>query len=299
MYRLRTKDRVRIVACLVEGMSVRSTCRITGFAKGTVLKFLLDMGDVCEEYHDRHVRGLQAERIQADEIWSFCYCKDKNVPDSMRGQPGVGDAWTWTALDKDSKLMVSWYIGGRDADAAGRFMLDLSRRLANRVQLTTDGYRAYERVVEEAFGWNVDYAMLVKLYGQPEDPDTRFSPARCIGSHKVRVIGWAIEEDISTSHVERQNLTMRMGMRRFTRLTNAFSKKLANLRAAVALHFMHYNYCRVHQSLRVTPAMEAGLAKHVWGLDELVDLLEARERALIGTPANRRGPYQTKAKDSD
>lgn len=296
MNRLSTSDRVRILACLVEGTSVRSTCRITGFAKGTVLKFLEEIGEVCEAYHDQHARGLRSERIQADEIWSFCYAKEKNLPDHMRGEEGVGSVWTWTALDSDSKFMVSWYLGDRDAECAGRFMYDLSKRLGNRVQLTTDGHRVYERAVQDAFGWDVDYAMLVKQYGEPRDKEARYSPCECIGAIKVPISGRPIVEDISTSHVERSNLSMRMGMRRFTRLTNAFSKKFNNLRAAVALYMMHYNFCRVHKTLRVTPAMEIGLADHVWELDELVALLEAQELAPIGTKANKRGPYKGRAR---
>jgi IS1 family transposase len=296
---LSTADRSRIVACLVESMSVRATCRITGAAKGTVLKLIADLGEVCEEYHDQHARGLRSERIQCDEIWCFCGSKAKNVPEQHRDNPNYGDVWTWTALDSDSKFIASWYVGDRDAECAGRFMYDLSKRLGNRVQLTTDGHKVYERAVMDAFGWNVDYAMLVKQYGEPRDTQARYSPCECIGAMKVPICGRPVPEDISTSHVERSNLSMRMGMRRYTRLTNAFSRKIANHRAAVAIHFMHYNYCRVHQSIRVTPAMEIGLADHVWELSELVGLLEAKEKAVIGTPANQRGPYQKRAKISD
>ncbi|MBS0187249.1 MAG: IS1 family transposase [Planctomycetes bacterium] len=288
---LSVAERKQIVACLVEGTSIRATSRMTGFSKDTILKFLVEIGEVCESYHDENVRSVKAKRVQCDEIWSFCYAKDKNVPESMRGQPGVGDVWTWTALDSESKLMVSWYIGDRDAECAGRFMLDLSRRLAGRCQLTTDGHRVYERAVEDAFGWAVDYAMLVKQYGEPREKEQRYSPCECIGAIKVPISGRPIRGYISTSHVERSNLTMRMGMRRFTRLTNAFSKKLANLRAAVALHFMHYNFCRVHQTLRVTPAMEAGLSKHIWDLEELVELLTAKESEAVAAGALKRGPY--------
>lgn len=284
--------RVRIVAALVEGCSLRATARMVGVSVNTVMKFLADFGPVCEEYHDQHVRNVAAKRVQADEIWAFCYAKDKNLPERMRGMPGVGSVWTWTALDADSKLMVSWMVGDRDAECAGRFMRDLSDRLAGRCQLTTDGHAVYERAVCDAFGWQIDYAMLVKLYGQPRDGEARYSPCECIGTRVVKISGRPDNAHISTSHVERQNLTMRMGMRRFTRLTNGFSKKLANHRAAVAIHFMHYNFCRVHKTLRVTPAMEAGLADHVWELDELVGLLEARERAVVGTEANKRGPYR-------
>lgn len=299
MNRLTTADRVRIVACLIEGSSIRATCRMTGFAKGTVLKLLEEIGDVCEQYHDEHARNLKATRVQCDEIWSFCYSKDKNIPDSRRGEPGVGSVWTWTAIDSESKFMCGWYLGDRDAECAARFMYDLSKRLGNRVQLTTDGHKVYERAVMDAFGWAVDYAMLVKQYGEPREKDQRYSPCECIGAIKVPISGRPIDGYISTSHVERSNLTMRMGMRRFTRLTNGFSKKFANLRAAVALHMMHYNFCRVHQTLRVTPAMEIGLADHVWELDELVALLECREMAVIGTEKNKRGSYRKSSESSN
>lgn len=277
-------------------MSVRATCRITGFAKGTILKFVADLGEVCEEWHDRNCIDLQATRVQCDEIWSFCYCKEKNVPDSMRGQEGIGDVWTWTALDSKSKFMCGWLVGDRDAGCAAAFMQDLAKRLGKRVQFTTDGYKVYERAVEDAFGWAVDYAMLVKQYGDPREGHARYSPAECIGAIKVPISGRPLDGYISTSHVERSNLTMRMGMRRFTRLTNAFSKKFANTRASVAIHMMHYNFCRIHQTLRVTPAMEIGIAKHVWSIDELVSLLDAKELAPVGTEGNKRGPYKKRAK---
>lgn len=299
MNRLDTADRVRILAAIVEGNSLRSVSRMTGFSVNTVMKFVADFGPVCEEYHDRHVRGVKAKRVQCDEIWAFCFAKDRNLPAHMRGQPGVGSVWTWTALDSDSKLMVSWMVGDRDAECAGRFMLDLSQRLDGRCQLTTDGHRVYERAVQDAFGWQVDYAMLVKVYGEPRDTESRYSPCECLGTEIIRISGQPDKAHISTSHVERQNLTMRMGMRRFTRLTNGFSKKLSNHRAAVAIHFMHYNFARVHKTLRVTPAMEAGLASYVWELEELVGLMEAKEMATVGTEANKRGPYRKAAKYSD
>ncbi len=294
MNRLTTADRVRIVAALVEGNRLRSITRMVGCSINTVMKFVVDFGEVCEEYHDQHVRGVKAKRVQADEIWAFCYAKDKNLPPSMRGQPGVGSVWTWTALDADSKLVISWMVGDRDAECAGRFMMDLSHRLDGRCQPTTDGHNVYERAVQDAFGWQVDYAMLVKHYGSPRDGEARYSPRECIGSHTVLLSGRPDSAHISTSHVERQNLTMRMGMRRFTRLTNGFSMKLTNHRAAIAIHFIHYNFVRVHKSLRVTPAMEAGLATHVWGLEGLVGLLAAREALTVGTEANKRGPYRRK-----
>jgi IS1 family transposase len=291
--------RVRIVSALVEGNSLRAASRMVGVSVNTVMKLLADLGPICEEYHDQHVRGVRARRVQCDEIWSFCYAKDRNLPDRMRGQPGVGSVWTWTALDADSRLMVSWMVGDHDAECAGQFMLDLSRRIDGRCQLTTDGHAVYERAAEDAFGWQIDYAQLVKLYGEPREEESRYSPCECKGAVKTPIIGRPVRQDIFTSHAERQNLSMRMGMRRYTRLTNAFSKKLANLRAAVALSFMHYNYCRIHQTLRLTPAMEAGLSDHVWEPSELVGLLEARELAVVGTEANKRGPYQKPAKHSD
>lgn len=292
MNTLPTAKRVQILAALVEGCSLRSISRMAGVSINTVMKFVADFGMVCAEYHHEHVRDVEARRVQCDEIWAFCYAKDKNLPASMRGQPGVGSVWTWTAIDPDSKLIVSWYVGDRDAECAGRFMKDLSRRLGSRTQLTTDGLQVYERAVEDAFGWNIDYAMLVKLYGEPREKEARYSPCECVGAVKVPITGRPDPAKICTSHVERQNLTMRMGMRRFTRLTNAFSKKLANHCAAVAIHFMHYNFARVHKTLRVTPAMEAGLSSHVWTLEEMVGLMEARERAVIGTVGNKRGPYR-------
>lgn len=294
MNRLSAADRARLLSALVEGNSLRSISRMAGVSINTVSKFLEDLGEVCEDHHDRHVRGVKARRVQCDEIWAFCYAKDKNLPAHMRGKPGVGSVWTWTALDSDSKLMVSWMVGDRDADCAGRFMLDLSRRLDGRCQLTTDGHAVYERAVQDAFGWQVDYAMLVKLYGEPREKEARYSPCECIGTRIVRISGRPESAHISTSHVERQNLTMRMGMRRFTRLTNGFSKKLANHRAAVAIHFMHYNWVRIHKTLRVTPAMAAGLTDRLWSLEDVVALLEAKEREAVGTDVNKRGPYRQK-----
>jgi len=271
--KLSLSQRTRIVAALVEGNSIRSTCRMTGAAKGTVLKLLVDLGRVCEVYQRTALVDLKCRRIQCDEIWSFCYSKAKNVPEGMKGQEGVGDVWTWTALDSDSKLIVSYLVGTRDAGCADEFMDDVASRLAHRVQLTTDGLRAYLDAVDGAFGLDVDFAQLVKIYGEGPNVEKRYSPARYVGSEKRRIVGNPDPEKVSTSHVERQNLTMRMSIRRFTRLTNAFSKKIENHEAAIALHFMHYNFARVHQTLRVTPAMEAGVADHVWSIGEIVWLL--------------------------
>lgn len=273
MNKLDTADRVRVIAALVEGNSIRATVRMTGVAKNTIVKLLADLGAACEAYHDQHVRNINAKRIQCDEIWSFVYAKQKNVPADKRGEFGVGDVWTWTALEADTKLIVGYMVGLRDVGYATEFMKDVASRLANRVQLTTDGHKAYMQAVEGAFGFDVDYAQLVKLYGPETGGQGRYSPPVCIGTRHSLVYGAPDRNHVSTSYVERQNLTMRMSMRRFTRLTNAFSKKVENHAHMVALHFMHYNFCRVHQTLRVTPAMAAGLADHVWEIEELVSLI--------------------------
>lgn len=274
MNKLSTKERVQIIAALVEGNSIRATCRMTGAAKGTVLKLLVDLGKACAKYQDEKLRGLSCKQIQCDEIWSFCYAKEKNVPEEMRGKLGFGDVWTWTAIDADSKLIVSYLVGDRSAGYARKFIDDLASRLAHRVQLTTDGHKAYLSAVEGAFGADVDYAMLDKIYNAPpREGQARYSPAECCGTRKIKVKGNPDIAKVSTSYVERQNLTMRMSMRRMTRLTNAFSKKIENQAHAVALHFMHYNFCRVHQTLRVTPAMEAKISDHVWSLEEIAALI--------------------------
>ncbi|HSY24955.1 MAG TPA: IS1 family transposase [Polyangiaceae bacterium] len=270
---LDTAKRKQIVSALVEGNSIRATCRMTGAAKGTVLKLLVDLGTACRAYHDANVRGLTCKRVQCDEIWSFVGAKDKNVlPDEQRY--GIGSIWTWTALDADTKLIAAYHVGTRDAGCAYEFMTDLASRIATRIQLTTDGHRAYINAVADAFGpGGVDYAMLVKLYGEVPAGAARYSPPACIGANLTPIAGDPDMAHVSTSHVERQNLTMRMSMRRFTRLTNGFSKKVENLEHAVAIHFMHYNFSRVHQTLRVTPAMAAGIADHVWEIDELIALM--------------------------
>jgi IS1 family transposase len=277
MNKLSTSDRVRVVSCLVEGNSIRSTVRMTGVAKNTVVKLLGDLGVACSEFQDKTLRNLTCKRVQCDEIWSFVGCKEKNVPADKRKQ-GRGDVWTWTAIDAETKLVPAWYVGNRDAGAAYHFMHDLAGRLANRVQLTTDAHRPYLTAVDEAFGTEIDYAQLVKIYGTPEtskyNATVRYSPAVCMGAKKAIISGRPAYEHVSTSICERQNLNMRMGMRRFTRLTNAFSKKVENHEHAVALYFMYYNFCRIHQSLRVTPAMEADVADHVWSLEEVVALLD-------------------------
>jgi IS1 family transposase len=273
MNRLSIADRTRIVSCLVEGNSIRATCRMTGVAKGTVLKLLGDLGKVCAAYHDEHVRNVPIKRVQCDEIWSFCYGKDRNISDERKAE-GAGSLWTWTALDADSKLIVSYLCGGRDATWAKLFMEDVASRLTTRVQITTDGHKAYVEAIEGAFGMEVDYAMLIKLYGTPATPETRYSPGECIGIATKVLSGNPAPKYISTSYVERQNLTMRMSMRRFTRLTNAFSKKVENHEHMLAIYFLYYNFCRVHQTLRVTPAMESGLASSIWTIEDMVKLLE-------------------------
>jgi IS1 family transposase len=274
MNRLNTEARARIISCLVEGNSIRSTVRMSGAAKNTVTKLLVEVGGECHAFRDKYVRHVSARRVQCDEIWSFVGAKAKNVPEEKKDS-GMGDVWTWVAVDADSKLVVSYLCGGRDAGWANDFMKDVASRLTMRVQITSDGHRAYAEAVEGAFGIDVDFAMLIKLYGAPSEKyDTRYSPSGLIGTRSAVLSGNPDPKHISTSFVERQNLTMRMSMRRFTRLTNAFSKKFENHCHSVALHYAYYNFCRVHQSLRVTPAMEAKLTDHVWSIEELLAQLE-------------------------
>jgi IS1 family transposase len=256
---------------LVDGNSLRATTRLCDVSINTVTKLLIDLGNAAIAYHDEHVVNIRACRVQFDEIWSFVGAKAKNVTPQKK-QVGWGDTWTWTAIDADSKLFVSYLIGGRDAQWAKEFMLDCAARLRNRVQLTTDGHAAYLEAVEGAFGIDVDYAQLIKLYGETVEGQKRYSPAECLGVKKAKMVGNPDPCCISTSFVERQNLTMRMSMRRFTRLMNAFSKKIENHIYAVALHFLHYNFARIHKTLRVTPAMAAGISDHVWTLEEIVSL---------------------------
>jgi IS1 family transposase len=275
MNKLNTIKQAQIIASLVEGNSIRATCRMTGSAKGTVIKLLASVGQVCSDYQNKVLRDLTCKRIQCDEIWSFCYAKEKNVPEDRKGQWGYGDVYTWTAICADSKLVLSWFVAKRDAKSAKLFMQDVAARLKNRVQLTTDGHRAYLDAVEQAFGSEVDFSQLVKIYGSSrEDHEIKYSPPVCKGEIKTKINGNPDPEHISTSYVERQNLTMRMSMRRFTRLTNAFSKKIENLEHAVALHFMYYNFCRIHQTLRVTPAMEAKVTDHAWTIEEVISLMK-------------------------
>ena len=270
---LNSKTRAQIIRCLIEGCSIRATCRMTGAAKNTVAKLVADMGTACAEFHNKHVRDLRVRRLQCDEIWSFVGCKKKNATVEQKYY-GWGDVWTWIGIDADTKLVVSYLVGGRDAGWAMEFMEDCASRIRGRVQVTTDAHKPYLKAVEGAFGIEVDYAQLHKIYGAPSDEEQRrYSPAKCIGCEMKEVLGFPDPEHVSTSFVERQNLTLRMSSRRFTRLTNGFSKKAENHAHAVALHYMQYNYCRVHQTLRVTPAMEAGLTDHVWTTDELIALL--------------------------
>lgn len=279
MNKLDIKKRAQILSCLVEGNSIRATVRMTGAAKNTVVKLLADVGAACAAYQDKALRNLPCKRLQCDEIWSFVYAKAKNVPTAKAAPAGAGDAWTWTAIDADTKLIAAWMIGPRDSGVAYDFMQDLAARLANRVQLTTDGLKAYLEAVEGAFGADIDYAQLVKLYGDAPNagPERKYSPNICLGARPTTVTGKPDMAHVSTSYVERQNLTMRMSMRRFTRLTNGFSKKLENLGHAVALHFMYYNFGRIHQSLRITPAMAASISDHVWELEEIAALADQIE----------------------
>ena len=273
--KLSTERRGQIIACLVEGMSIRATVRVTGAAKNTVTKLLIDIGQACAEYQDQALRDLNLSTIQCDEIWSFCYAKQKNVPEEFKGTPGYGDVWTWVAIDADTKLVPSWLVGERTLHDAYTFVSDLGSRLKGRFQLTTDGLNLYLNTVDAVLGERVDYAILHKLYGEG-DNERRYSPAAVIGVEGRPVIGKPDPEKISTSYVERQNLTMRMGMRRFTRLTNGFSKKVENLAHAVSLHYMHYNFARPHKSLGkgVTPAMAAGIATHPWTVWDIAELID-------------------------
>ena len=279
------EKRASILSCLVEGNSIRATSRITGAAVNTVVKLLIDVGGACKEYQDKALRNLKCNKLQVDEIWSFCYSKQKNVPANKKDQYGYGSVWTWTAICAESKLVPSWLVGGRDAEYASVFIQDLSERFINRIQLTSDGHKAYLEAVEGAFGDNIDFAQLVKLYGEPPEHEKRYSSSNCIGTKDKTISGNPDPAHISTSFAERQNLTMRMSMRRFTRLTNGFSKKIENLEHAVSLHFMYYNFARIHKSLRVTPAMEAGISDHVWTLEEIAALVPVET-------AKRRGPYK-------
>ena len=272
------KTRALILKMLCEGVSMRATARLADVSFNTVAKLLIDAGKVCADLHDERVQNVIASKVQCDEIWSFTAAKQKNVAKMKAPVEGAGDTWTWTTLDSDTKLIISWLVGGRDSEYATAFIDDLRSRLANRVQLTTDGLHAYLEAVEGAFGGDVDYAQLIKMYGEPTKPglERKYSPAECTGTKKRVIAGYPEKALVSTSHVERQNLTMRMHMRRFTRLTNAFSKKFENHMHMVALYAMFYNFCRVHKTLRVTPAMEAGLTDTIWDMEDIVKVIEER-----------------------
>jgi IS1 family transposase len=280
--------KTQIIQLLVEGNSMRSVERIVGCSINTVTKLLCDVGAACAAYQDQAMRNLPCKRIQCDEIWSFVYAKERNVPEDLKGVFGIGDVYTWTAIDADTKLVPSWFVGTRGAESASAFVSDLAGRLANRVQLTTDGHKAYLNAVEASFNGDIDYAMLIKLYGEnPKEDQRKYSLSHYKGSTKGVVSGDPDKKHISTSFVERQNLTMRMHMRRFTRLTNGFSKKVEHHSNAIALHFMYYNFAKIHKTLRVTPAMEAGIASHVWSIEDIA--------RLIPEPvAKKRGSYKKK-----
>lgn len=282
MNRLTTDKRCQIVRLLVEGMGINATCRTTGFSKVTVLRLLSELGAACAEFQYNHLVGLSCNHVQCDEIWSFVHCKEKNVPQDKIGEFGYGDVWVWNAVDSETKLIFSWHVGMRGAEDAKAFMFDVAGRVDGRFQLTTDGHKAYLRAVLDAFGTErIDYAMLVKKYGNDfSTPERMYSPAVCTGCEQKAIMGDPDPKKISTSYVERTNLTLRMGNRRFTRLTNAHSKKIENHEASIALHLMYYNFARPHQTLtkeagaKTTPAMAAGVADHVWTIAEIVSLLE-------------------------
>ena len=279
MNKLPTHKRAQILSMLVEGASMRSISRIMGVSINTVTKLMVEAGEACAAYHDETVRNVKSARVQCDEIWAFVGAKQKNAPNMKAPVEGVGDVWTWTALDADSKLIISYLVGGRDGEYALAFMDDVKDRLANRVQLTTDGHKAYLEAVEEAFGADVDYAQLVKLYGAAPEGQRRYSPAECIGIRKTQIEGRPNKADVSTSYVERMNLNIRMGNRRFTRLTNAFSKKVDNHLHMLSLYFVHYNFCRIHKTLRMSPAMAAGVSDTLRDTEWIVGLIDARAPA--------------------
>jgi IS1 family transposase len=275
MNKLDTAKRIQILSMLVEGSSMNSIARIADVSPNTVAKLLMEAANACEAFHDREVRNVQSKRVQCDEIWSFIHAKQKNVETAKAAPQEAGDCWTWTALDADTKLIISFLCGGRDAGYAHEFMQDVASRLANRVQMTTDGLKSYLEAVEGAFGADIDYAQLVKLYGDSPSPAGRYSPAECTGIKKTRIEARPDKDHVSTSYVERQNLNFRMGMRRFTRLTNAFSKKLEPHYAMVCLFTVHHNFVRIHKTLKCTPAMASGLSKTLWSMTDLVAMIDA------------------------
>ena len=287
MNKLPADKRNMILHLLVAGSSMRSITRLTGVSINTVTKLLIDAGEACAEYHDKTVRNVQSRRLVLDEIWSFTYCKDKNTEKATKAPEWAGDTWTWTAIDADTKLIVSYSVGGRDSDYAKEFVGDVAERLATRVQLTTDGLKAYLEAVEGAFGADVDYAQLVKMYGKSPEGEKQYSPVECTGIKKKTITGDPDKNLVSTSYVERHNPTMRMAMRRFTRLTNAFSKRIQNHIHMLSLYFVYYNFCRIHQTLKVTPVMEAGITGGLKGIEFIGELIDARQ-----APPKKRGPYK-------
>ncbi|MFO1129156.1 MAG: IS1 family transposase [Rhodospirillales bacterium] len=278
MNKLAPEKRIQILHMLVEGSSMRAASRVADVSINTVTKLLIDAGKACAAYHDERVRNVAARRVQVDEIWSFCYAKARNVKTAKAAPEAAGDVWTWTAIDADSKLMIGWLVGGRDGEYAREFMCDVRDRLANRVQLTSDGHKAYLDAVEEAFGDDVDYAMLEKLFGQAPEGQRRYSPPVIVGTRTRCCTGKPDPSHISTSYAERQNLTMRMSMRRFTRLTNGFSKKLENHEHSLALYFFYYNFVRIHATLGISPAMAAGVSDRLWSMEELIAMVDAHPK---------------------
>jgi len=275
MNKVSTQKRIQVIAALVEGSGINSVSRMTGVGKPTILRLLNSLGMACTEFQDRTLRNLSCKRIQVDEIWIFCFAKDRNLPDELKKQFGFGSVWTWMAIDADSKLIPCWLVGDRDATYANKFISDLASRLATRVQLTSDGHRPYLEAIEGAFGNEIDYSMLVKLYNNPPTGNqTRYSPGVCCGIKKSKIVGNPDKKHVSTSYSERFNLQLRMSQRRFTRLTNAHSKKVENHIHSIAMYTMYYNFARIHQTLRVTPAIAAGVSDHVWSLEEMINLID-------------------------
>jgi IS1 family transposase len=278
MNKLPNEKRGQVLQMMAEGLALRAITRLTGISRTTLLKLLVDAGQAFSDYQDRMLVNLSCKRVQVDEAWAFCYAKQKNVAKAKAAPEGAGDIWTWVGLDADTKLVASFYVGGRDSEAAANFIYDLAPRLASRVQLTSDGHKPYLQAIEGAFGADIDYAMLVKTYGaSPENAKGRYSPAECTGAIKTPIEGKPDPKHISTSFVERSNLSIRMGNRRMTRLTNAFSKKAENHAHMMAIYFMHYNFVRIHQTLKITPAMAAGVTPKLWEMSDMVAVLEAWE----------------------